>query len=730
METDEVNEEHKPHGPAPSHAANETVKSLQLTGAYIDAIDTLVDHTHPPAIVNQSELASDVLNILCGGRGSCRYVFQNGEGSDLKAHFVLEHYVDGYWLLWKLKDVPLDFSNSLDRRAITTSSSSSRISSTLSNWFDLQIPDLLDLWKEDRQLHSARDPDVLGELDMGPRNKRLLRGNRKGAIDNSNQDPRIYLQRKYYETVFSFHIPLAYFVKSNLPRTKVMTQDQEQLGSSSMYQRLLADFLLTVDEFDARHKDNIMETDLNSEICSEVRQNCLNKVGDLIVSGGPTVLSNLLLVYKVRELRLQIIILIELIVSSSMDANLANFEERYGDRLQKRAKKVANKGLSSKLRRKKAHKTSRTLSLDYCEQLDIYLDKLSIIDMMLVNDISIKKIEPNNNDAAKSAIERSQGLIRSMANPGQESSSYGFTTYVLLPYYRKRAPHAVSFVSKRLKSPRFHHSSKIEKKQALGASSENLREAYTGHVPPNSPPPESHANITPLPASPQASDQCRTSGKIHKRTVLSQRPPTLISRSNSQLSDILEFESGHIKKHTTVGRGNSDLILNKLQRRQLPANELVIPDGKVTVNRSKSELSGLRESSIQEPVLDRSMTSGTFQRMRRRRIEPRKVKSTLEINGPVQVEATPHAKKVMDNAFIIPNRQIVESPSGSASKGQDRSLQGALPTFPFINTPSKSSVDFLQVPASSSKATQSQTGVVNSEKVEKRRVRRRLFASK
>lgn len=98
--------------------------------------------------------------------------------------------------------------------------------------------------------------------------------------------------------------------------------------------------------------------------------------------------------------------LLEIIGLNDLDWNFRDFEKKYKLKLKKRSLNLTKKGLVRRRSKKKTSEKDKgieriTTSLDYCEQLDLYLDRACILDILLSS-------ETPNPDA----IEASNGTIQ------------------------------------------------------------------------------------------------------------------------------------------------------------------------------------------------------------------------------------------------------------------------------------------------------------------------------
>ncbi|SCU81276.1 LAFA_0C03774g1_1 [Lachancea sp. 'fantastica'] len=718
MESDGNNEERSLPQDFQTEIKANALNGLTFVGSTLAIPDSLVDYSSAPQLIEESKIASELHPVLSRASRSSKHVFEMVNGCKNQC-YVLENYINQHWVLWKLKKSPASTSGDLsgsETRDTNTSSSSINYA----NWLEYKVPDLLALWGEERCSQTRETSELMGEVRMKPsRRGKTIKYRYQKEKNSLSVDPKNYLQRKYYEALYSLRVPLAYFVKSNLVRTSLLSRESGQKDGLS-YQVHLVELALELEDFDRRQDEGLLQVDLGCEIATEIRSNNLSKLGHLIMSGIPDVISDLSMIFKVREIKLQIILLLELIFLNDLDSKLDNFEQKYERRLKKRVKKLAPSGLPSRRRKQnKLSVRSDVQQLDFCEKLDVYVDKLCIVEAMLLTDVSIQKNSPMKSGGA--ALSSSRELKKNMLDPEKEASAAGFITYVLIPHFMKKAPHAVAFISRKLKGSLYESLPKNDKLQVDDSGSRPESNELVRAV---DSPELQHDNEASSISSAHGNEKPNEPLRLYRRASLPRRLPFPNLRSDSQLSEILDMETGNSKKYASATRGSSDVFINKLQKRQLPASDLAL-ERESSISRSKSDLTLLEETS----KLKSSSLTATFQRTTRRKIEPRKLVAGSSKVPSVQVEATPFGKKAVDDTARMRNLAIIESPLNSISKASLENVPVSSKTCPTV-TPSKFVKEtHLQVPSTNVKLTAPGVGSNTPPQLPtKRKVRRRLFA--
>lgn len=704
-------------------------QSIKYIGACSEVPISWLDHSQEPVLLVETDLRKEFLYILEQSGDHEKHVFELCESGYTKT-FVFERYFNKSWVRWHLGTI--DPSSLKLKQSDNCSQSKrpppkSRMANT-KKWMETNLLNLLELWKEERVLiPGSEEVKTTAFLEMKPPLPVSGEGKLTGSVQHKHPtiDPGTYLRRKYYEALFTFRIPLAYFAKSNLVRARNMSNTSTNEVIS--YQMHLADLLLEIHDFDQRHDNGgkgILTYELSPDDISDIRDSSLGRFEDLKKRYSSQCLGDLRLLIKVREIKLQMMLLLELIAINQMDIKLKDFEEKYKTKLKKRAKRVARKNMSSRTALKRGKAELANPSLDFCEKLDIYADKLCIIDTMLLSSVSPQKDSQVESSSSASLVTKISEYKKNLTNSGKESSSIGFMTYVLIPYFTRKTPHAVKFISRKFKGLRLNNSTRPEKPNTLGL------------VSPLNDPSNERANVE-IPSSPPSEDSSKTASvctnitsppmqqppKAFKRVSFPNRPLPSNIRSKSQLSEFLELESGLSKKLTSATRANSDLLLDKLQKRQMPATEFSLHN-----TNSLTRESSFMQKQVQST---RNSSSVMFQRVGKRLKEQKRASLETANYLNVQVEATPHGKKSDSNALPRFDSTIIESPLATTEKPSHPSGVPVKAGAP-LRTPSRqfgSPTGDVQVPASGAKELANTTDVIASPQIVKtRRVRRRLFA--
>ncbi|QID84978.1 DNA replication regulator sld3 [Saccharomyces pastorianus] len=645
-----------------------------------------------PLIIRSEDLPVYVLQLLQQkDRRHMKHICANSK----KEHFLLEEYGPGFWVKW-----PYTYFNeySLPKKNTEIISSLKRERGkreTLKTWEQMKFKELLYLWSEEPKVSHKVEKDTCFKLDMKPPD---MKGQSKVNVDHS--DPKEYIENKYYEALFSIHVPLAYFVKSNLVRVKNTCRTKYGSGSYKIaYQAILQKFLLSIVQFNDRHDNRLLLEPFGSPIADEKRNGCLTKF--VIQSGnnnGSTV-ADLCVIFKSREIKLQILLLLEIIGLNNLDCNFKDFEKKYKSKLKKRSLNLTKQRLIRRRPKKAIKQQNKDIEkiatpLDYCEQLDLYLDRACILDILLSS-------ETPNPDA----IEITNGTIQehknNILNKNKEASLVGFINYVLIPYFTKKVPHAVDFIIQKLKGPSMRPKRAPKKiTDTTGGSSPSTAELYNKLS--TSQRTSRSSLVNSVPSSPALNG---TEPNIFSRKSITTPIPELLNfRTNSNLNEFLESETRSLRRPSQLGRTKSDLTMNHLQKRQFSVSDLSksrIPSPstiplKTTFSRT---VNGVHTS-----------TNNSFRRVGKRKDINETVPSNESIDPEenVQVQATPAAK----NRTTTPNKRaqlqsIVESP---LNPKPDTLHEG---------------VENPQRKISPLAATLTKT---SSENNSKRRVRRRLFA--
>lgn len=648
-------------------------------------LDLSLDH---PLIIKSEDVPSNILQLLQQkNRRQLKHICMKSR----KEYFLLEEYGPGFWVKW-----PYNYFNgySLPERrteVVTTVERERAKRETLKTWDELKFKELLHLWSEEPKGSCKLEKDKDLKLDMNPPD---MKGESK--VNDYYSDPKEYIESKYYDALFSIHTPLAYFVKSNLVRLK--NTCRTKYGSDSYkiaYQAMLQKFLLSIVQFKDRHDNRLLLEPFSSPIADEKRKNCLTKFVIQDENKNSSTIADLCVVLKSREIKLQILLLLEIIGLNDLDWNFRDFEEKYKLKLKKRSLNLTKKGLVRRRSKKKTSEKDKgieriTTSLDYCEQLDLYLDRACILDILLSS-------ETPNPDA----IEASNGTIqehkKNILDKSKEASLFGFINYVLIPYFNKKVPHAVEFIIQKLKGPSMRPKRALKKvNDSTNVSSPNTVETYNRLS--TSQRASRSSIINSVPSSPALR---RVDANLFSRkSIASPTPELLNSRTNSNLNEFLESETRSLKRPSQLGRTKSDLTMNHLQKRQFSVSDLS------TTRVPNSSTITLKTPFSHSTINAYKTMNNSFRRVGKRKDinETIRLHERVDSEENVQVQATPAVKK----RTVTPNKKaqlqsIIESPLNFKD---DDTHEGRKNTSNITSTPTN------KPPENSSK----------------RRVRRRLFA--
>lgn len=236
-------------------------------------------------------------------------------------------------------------------------------------------------------------------------------------------DPFDYFLEKYFSNLYNLTTPLTYFTKSNFTRLKEICKKNNQ-----QYESILKQFILDLKQFDERHF-NFNNCILNNgnlffEKENIYRVNFIKNSLNLIDSVNDeksykNVFNNL----KIREIQLQIILLLELVYISKTD-ELKNLTQEV-----KKLKTTTKFSIRNK-NKNKNNKPEKSLEkkvkkLTYAQLLSVYIDKLCIWDSIM-------------NVASK-----------------HDHSTNKFIKYIVIPFYEKKCPVSVKYLISKIKGPSF-----------------------------------------------------------------------------------------------------------------------------------------------------------------------------------------------------------------------------------------------------------------------------------
>ncbi|CDO95811.1 unnamed protein product [Kluyveromyces dobzhanskii CBS 2104] len=558
-----------------------------------------------------------------------KHLLRNGE-----QFIIAERYFQDNWLCWGLLKVPNYDSIGHDIPNYKEQSSTHYDVQTLDEWCELGIEDILPYWKEHR--NKIPDGDMYEQLPLMM--KPPSHGSSKGSIayeydsrPSSRQqevDPNSYLQRKYYEMLYSLKVPLAHFVKSKLSRIRVMCKQHDR-----DYGSVLKSVLVDLTTFEERHNaehcgllkyDNISEESKSFRIASIKEEFGVN----IESTRNPRdIMSDVSNILKVRDIKLQIMVLLEILAEGKLDASIKQYESSYGNQLSERSLNMVTTVTRFSRRRSKVQSVKpvkKPSQFEYCQNLDILLDKLGIAEALISTDISLHSEKLPNN---KLIHEYKHGIV----NKNKEMSSKGFLNYVVVPYWYNKLPLVVTFITNKVKGPT------IENKPTNATQNTNPSRSRASSV--------------------SSTGDARSSSP--QMTAISR------ARTNSNLVEFLEEETTK-KNPALASRTSSDLKINRLQKRQMSVQDLSIDEVVKQRRHILEEFSTARTVLVNGKSISFSQTqNNSFQRVGKRKLE-----SIVLEGGPagppkdIHVPETP--AKMVGQKKETP--VLVDSPSGSTVK--------------------------------------------------------------
>ncbi|CCK70903.1 Sld3p KNAG_0F02380 [Huiozyma naganishii CBS 8797] len=527
-----------------------------------------------PKILQKQLLSNKTQRMLDESLFHSKYLLRDAQ-NDL--YFLLEQYNPTFCLLYEISRVIAGNIHTVPN----SRSSHSFVTEERRNYHNIEPSRLVKLWHEDLTVHNEM---VLDELDMTPPNC-IKPAKIERRYLPASDDPHNYIQAKYYDILFSFQTPLVYFVKSNLPRLKNMCKAAFGQPYVNHYQNLILELLLCIPKFDERYnKTAILTSDyvIDNKHGLVQRDDCLKKYGLNNVSENKDVFDDVIKLMKAREIKLQLILLLELIHINKLDTNFTNFEKVSKSRFKKRSINVM-RGRGVPLTRKRKNKAKKKEEeskqnnyiseavTDYCEQLDIYVDKLAIVELLIEAEVSSEQVATEDRTDL-------QELKKNIVTRSNEASSVGFTSYILVPYFNKAVPNTVKFIMKKFKGPSLTKRHIPEQQ----SSSQKLDSSLVTKSPPSVGSglnPASRRNSTySLSRKSSTASVLSLSSRpaLERHVTLTSLTSDLLelNSTTSNLKEFLEAENQTIRNPSLLSRTKSDIVMNNLQKRQLPVTSV------------------------------------------------------------------------------------------------------------------------------------------------------------
>lgn len=563
---------------------------------------------------------------------------------------VIERYFQDHWVQWMLDKQPDERLLGHNKPNYKEQNATDYPAKTLNEWCNQDIHDILPYIREEKM--QVPDGELYEELPLDMHPPSLVCAMKFSRLSSSYESHKAvsYLQEKYFEALFGFNIPLTHFVKSKLPRVAVLCKQDEV-----NYLELLKELVVDIPAFDTRHDSKHMGLlyfddlpknvkDFRAIAAKEFAGIHLEKPGK---SKG--ILKDLCNLLKIKDIKLQIILILELIRENNWDRHVNEFESNYENEI--RENSINLRAVSSRFKRQKPNQRNSSQpcernALSYFKQLDILFDKLRIVEALFSMELSLQADNPSINSSV-------HAYKISIISPNKEDSIRGFVKYILIPFWYKKLPNTVNFVANKIKGPDLtSRTGPIEgKAQPQTSGSFSL---------------EGNGNSS------------YTSVQFPKLLHSSQAPPLLRTRTSSNLTEFLD-DGSNKKRSTVASRSDSDVKLNHLQRRQMSIQDLSLDDAIKKRQQFIEDLSTSKSIVVNgKSVTFAQGRSQSFQRISRQKSEPLNEPSiSEEKEAQVHVTATPAKtdERTKLHPILVASPVIVGSnsiePSYSRSKIQN-----------------------------------------------------------
>ncbi|CCH40564.1 Arginine-glutamic acid dipeptide repeats protein [Wickerhamomyces ciferrii] len=348
-------------------------------------------------------------------------------------------------------------------------------------------------------------------------------------------DPFDYFLDRYFDNLYLLTTPLTFFTKSTFTRLLTLCSSKEE------YKSILEQFIIDQEFFDNRHlmsNNGILNSNLLYEKEDIYRKSFIQKSLNLIdfdihsASNTETnkTLSNVLNNFKIRELHLQILLLLELIHVYDRD-NVKFFKKPNKKKSLTKKSLVGRRKITPTINGSAIANTenNKLEKLTHNQNLDVYIDKLCIWNVLMGSSSS-----------------------------STDNSTSKFLSYIVIPFFNKKCPNSVKHMLKKIKGPSFKTKSTTSKSKSSSSSSSSLSKSEKPSL-------KRSASISSSAASGSLSEI--------------KRPSLSRTSSNVKLEDIQELK-------LSLSRSNSDLQnlkrttsfnASQLSKRQVDMSLPVIP---------------------------------------------------------------------------------------------------------------------------------------------------------
>ncbi|CUM65169.1 uncharacterized protein PRCAT00002797001 [Priceomyces carsonii] len=368
----------------------------------------------------------------------------------------------------------------------------------------------------------------------------------------SSEDPLTFLSSRYFSTLYSLSSPLSYFPKTALSRLRNLCDNNPEMIS-----QVIIKVTLPVEDMDMRHSNKygllmklkeMFDNDsrsFNIHLEKENQERFLDRheglFNNLLSSDddNPTAIAqnreqeekvdNLLLDLKVREAHLQFILLLELLCATNVEES--NFLTENSQLQEEELKRISQRARQSLIRRKskkgskKIIPTFLGMGIDVSEKPQAKKERqTSIYDSYTMY------------SSLNTLIDR-MGLWDTllMSNKNLKDQSIDFLAYVVIPYFKKRLPLIVGYITDKMKGLNLKLLHRNSKLKSLEPSEGSDRQKIT-----------------------------KVTNSAH-----SKYKKTLLRRRNTLKASSSVLESDGLLPALTFKRSKSNLSSKNLQKRQV-----------------------------------------------------------------------------------------------------------------------------------------------------------------
>lgn len=447
----------------------------------------------------------------------------------------------------------------------------------------------------DDQLQKNPDFETLkGKFSITPPSGHLSINNLSTVSPDHKDDPGSYIRSRYYNILYSPTTPLGYFPKTALSRLRVLCDNNE-----SQIISVLSSIVLSTEAFDKRNNGRFgilkrldkqcSNEGLDLEFELDIQNNFLSKYG-FFDNGPEHELNTFINVLKVREAQMQLVVLLEILVTMNINESLFLNPET-GD-----------------TKPKPKHNTRPTL---------VRKRKLAkkIIPTFLGMGVTSPLGAPSSQERSKEiTIATLHGIIEKMGiwdtlYSHESLDLMSFVAYVLIPYFNKRLPGIIKDLVGRIKGLSLKLNSRLMKSSSSAGTSTSVTNTTT------------NATNTTTNATTHS-----TNPKLKKPTAKLQTnqqtfsPPIALKRSKSNLSSKnlhrrqVDFsapvDAARLKSVIELSSGMKDSLIFGTSRKVKESNLIKPPSiAQVTSTPVKPRLARSVTEVIQTPSQPNNITS-------------------------------------------------------------------------------------------------------------------------